>query len=175
MIAKMSKLTLLVYHKEYVDFLQRLRKVGVVHVVEKNSGAVEDPELEKQLQLSARYARAIKKFESLAKETAAAGNITDTKNGTPRFRRIPFPVIQSGPFSGAYSPSITASIRMPAMMTVMNAYCFLLSFSYGTNAFICKNLLSCDTYILSHFLRFATVFLYFFKKIYNFSKNAQFC
>ena len=77
MIAKMSKLTLLVYHKEYVDFLQRLRKVGVVHVVEKNSGAVEDPELEKQLQLSARYARAIKKFESLAKETAAAGNITN--------------------------------------------------------------------------------------------------
>jgi V/A-type H+-transporting ATPase subunit I len=77
MIAKMNKLTLLVYHKEYVDFLQRLREVGVVHVVEKNSGAVEDPELEKQLALAARYIRTIKKFESLVKDKpAAAGDVS---------------------------------------------------------------------------------------------------
>ena len=77
MIAKMNKLTLLVYHKEYVDFLQRLREVGVVHVVEKNSGAVEDPALEKQLALAARYARTIKKFESLVKDApAAAGDVS---------------------------------------------------------------------------------------------------
>ncbi|MBO7290484.1 MAG: V-type ATP synthase subunit I, partial [Bacteroidaceae bacterium] len=68
----MNKLTLLVYHKEYVDFLQRLREVGVVHVVEKNSGAVDDPELEKQLALAARYIRTIKKFESLVKDKPAA-------------------------------------------------------------------------------------------------------
>ena len=78
MIAKMNKLTLLVYHKEYTDFLQRLRDVGVVHVVEKNSGAVEDPELEKQLALAAKYTRTIKKFEALAKESpAVAGDITE--------------------------------------------------------------------------------------------------
>ena len=77
MISKMNKLTLLVYHKEYVDFLQRLREVGVVHVVEKNSGSVEDPELEKQLALAARYTRTIKKFESLVKEpTAGAGDVS---------------------------------------------------------------------------------------------------
>lgn len=33
MIAKMKKLTFLVYHKEYEDFLKGIRKVGVVHVV----------------------------------------------------------------------------------------------------------------------------------------------
>lgn len=77
MISKMNKLTLLVYHKEYVDFLQRLREVGVVHVVEKNSGSVEDPELEKQLAIAARYTRTIKKFESLVKEaTAGAGDVS---------------------------------------------------------------------------------------------------
>ena len=63
MITKMNKLTLLVYHKEYTDFLQRLRDVGVVHVVERKSGAVEDPEMEKQMSLAARYMRTIKRLE----------------------------------------------------------------------------------------------------------------
>ena len=71
MIVKMNKLTLLVYHKEYVAFLQRLRDAGVVHVVEKNSGAVENPELEKQLALAAKYSRMIKKFEILANDGLA--------------------------------------------------------------------------------------------------------
>ena len=78
MIAKMNKLTLLVYHKEYVAFLQRLREAGVVHVVEKNSGAVEDPELEKQLAVAAKYARTIKRFEALSKDGfAPAGNVSE--------------------------------------------------------------------------------------------------
>lgn len=78
MIAKMNKLTLLVYHKEYVAFLQRLREAGVVHVVEKNSGAVEDPELEKQLAVAAKYARTIKRFEALSKDGfAPAGDVSE--------------------------------------------------------------------------------------------------
>lgn len=78
MISKMNKLSLLVYHKEYLSFLQRLREVGVMHVVEKNSGAVEDPELEKQLLLAAKYARTIKRLEALAKDGhAPAGDVTE--------------------------------------------------------------------------------------------------
>ena len=68
MITKMNKLTLLVYHKEYVDFLQRLRQVGVVHIVERKSGAVENPEVEKQMALIARYKRTIKRLERCAVE-----------------------------------------------------------------------------------------------------------
>ena len=63
MITKMNKLTLLVYHKEYIDFLQRLREVGVVHIVERNSGVAENPEVEKQLALASRYMRTIKRLE----------------------------------------------------------------------------------------------------------------
>ena len=74
MITKMNKLTLLVYHKEYVDFLQRLRDVGVVHIVERKSGAVEDPEVEKQMALSARYMRTIKRFERCAVEQLSPAN-----------------------------------------------------------------------------------------------------
>ena len=78
MISKMNKLSLLVYHKEYLSFLQRLREVGVMHVVEKNSGAVEDPELEKQLLLAAKYARTITRLEALAKDGhAPAGYVTE--------------------------------------------------------------------------------------------------
>ena len=41
MIAKMKKLTFLIYHKEYESFLQDLREVGVVHIVERKSGEIE--------------------------------------------------------------------------------------------------------------------------------------
>lgn len=34
MITKMKKLTFLVYHKEYEEFLNSLRELGVVHIVE---------------------------------------------------------------------------------------------------------------------------------------------
>lgn len=34
MITKMKKLTFLAYHKEYEDFLNSLRELGVVHIVE---------------------------------------------------------------------------------------------------------------------------------------------
>ena len=64
MITKMNKLMLLIYHKEYTAFLERLRNLGVVHIAEKNSGAVNDPELERLLNLSARYKQAMKRFES---------------------------------------------------------------------------------------------------------------
>ena len=39
MITKMKKLTFLVYHKEYEAFLNSLRELGVVHIVEKQQGA----------------------------------------------------------------------------------------------------------------------------------------
>ena len=85
MIAKMNKLTLLVYHKEYTAFLQRLRDIGVVHIVEKNSGAVEDPELEKQLAVAAKYARTIKRFEALSKDGfAPAGDVSEAAASVER-------------------------------------------------------------------------------------------
>ena len=77
MITKMNKLTLLVYHKEYTAFLERLREVGVVHIVEREKGGVEDPELEKQLALAGRYARTIKRLEQCAVEQhAPAGELS---------------------------------------------------------------------------------------------------
>ena len=69
MITKMKKLTLLVYHKEYAAFLEKLREVGVVHIQERESGAVESPEMEQKLSAAARYTRIVKRLEACATET----------------------------------------------------------------------------------------------------------
>ena len=78
MITKMKKLALLVYHKEYAAFLEKLREVGVVHIQERVSGSMEDPEMEQKMAVAARYARIIKRLEACAPETLEpAGNPAD--------------------------------------------------------------------------------------------------
>ena len=52
MITKMKKLTFLAYHKEYEDFLNSLRELGVVHIVEKQQGIAENAELQDSIRLS---------------------------------------------------------------------------------------------------------------------------
>ncbi|MBN1598279.1 MAG: hypothetical protein JW894_08290 [Bacteroidales bacterium] len=41
----MKKYSFLVYHKEYIEFLEELQKLGVVHVIEKETGEIEDEEI----------------------------------------------------------------------------------------------------------------------------------
>lgn len=62
MIAKMKKLTFLVYHKEYEAFLKSIREAGVIHVEELDSGNVENPELEKKLDLAKKIEEAISRL-----------------------------------------------------------------------------------------------------------------
>ena len=64
MITKMKKLTFLVYHKEYEAFLNSLRELGVVHIVEKQQGAAENAELQDNIRLSARLAAALKLLQT---------------------------------------------------------------------------------------------------------------
>ena len=42
MITRMKKLTFLVYHKEYEAFLEQIRELGVVHIVEKQCGEMDE-------------------------------------------------------------------------------------------------------------------------------------
>lgn len=66
MISKMNKLTMLVYHKEYEAFLEKLRDAGVVHIVERGSGAADTSEVQELLAEYNRYSRMIKNLELLA-------------------------------------------------------------------------------------------------------------
>lgn len=54
MITKMKKLTFLIYHKEYETFLQRIRELGVVHIVEKQCGEL-DEDMQRFVQKKALY------------------------------------------------------------------------------------------------------------------------
>ncbi len=63
MIAPMNKYSFWVFHKEYDQFLEKLRNIGVVHVQEK--GAQEDEKLNTQLKQLQRYNAALKGLEKL--------------------------------------------------------------------------------------------------------------
>lgn len=60
MITKMKKLTFLVYHKEYEQFLNSLRELGVVHIVEKQQGTADNSELQENIRLSNRLMASLK-------------------------------------------------------------------------------------------------------------------
>jgi V/A-type H+-transporting ATPase subunit I len=65
MIAKMKKLTFLVYHKEYESFLERLRQLGVVHIAERQRGEP-DENLQQRVQTRAAYKTLMQQMMALA-------------------------------------------------------------------------------------------------------------
>ena len=71
MITRMKKLTFLVFYKEYQEFLERMGELGVLHVVQKQQGALDNTEVQEQMRLLSRYAAAI---EALEKVEAASPN-----------------------------------------------------------------------------------------------------
>lgn len=87
MIAKMKKLTFLVYHKEYDAFLKSIRDLGVVHVATKAQGSAENAALQESIRLSARYAAAIKMLQGLNVQPAAA-HTGDAGKGTETLAEI---------------------------------------------------------------------------------------
>ena len=71
MIARMKKLSFLIYHKEYEAFLEQLRALGVVHVVEQQRGEM-DETLQQALQRRASYKTIFQEMQTRAGEKADA-------------------------------------------------------------------------------------------------------
>ncbi|WP_367279733.1 V-type ATP synthase subunit I [uncultured Bacteroides sp.] len=67
MITRMKKLTFLIFHKDYETFLQQIRELGVVHVVEKQCGEM-DEHLQLYLQKRAFYKNLLREMDSLAEK-----------------------------------------------------------------------------------------------------------
>ena len=69
MITKMKKYTFLIFHKDYHSFLYALRELGVVHVVEKQHGAVdENSELYGFIQNGQRFSSVIKSLKKIEED-----------------------------------------------------------------------------------------------------------
>ncbi|MCD8261897.1 MAG: V-type ATP synthase subunit I [Bacteroides sp.] len=79
MITKMKKVTFLVYHKEYHDFLQDIRDLGVVHVAERQQGTPESAELQDSIRLSSRFTSTIRFLGSLGAEPAVDAQVSPVK------------------------------------------------------------------------------------------------
>lgn len=75
----MKKLTFLVYHKEYDEFLHSLRELGVVHIVEKQQGVADNTELQENIRLSNCLAATLKLLQNQKHEKNA---VIATEGGT---------------------------------------------------------------------------------------------
>ena len=80
MITRMKKLSFLIHSKEYDEFLEQLRSLGVVHVVQKQAGAVQDESLQEDLNLLSRYKNALKVLETVPMGTVPFGTVLSTES-----------------------------------------------------------------------------------------------
>ena len=60
---------MLVYHKEYNTFLEKLRSAGVVHIEQRNADIAESPEIQKLQAEYSMYVRLVASLEKLASES----------------------------------------------------------------------------------------------------------
>lgn len=90
MITKMKKLVFLAYHKDYQDFLNSLRELGVVHVVEKQQGVLDNTQLQDDIRLSNRLTAALKMLNNLklGKEVVIAKEGGTSEQGMITLDRI---------------------------------------------------------------------------------------
>ena len=77
MITRMKKLTFLVFYKEYQEFLERMGELGVLHVVQKQQGALDNVEVQEQMRLLSRYAAAIEALSKVASEPSENSAFSD--------------------------------------------------------------------------------------------------
>lgn len=77
MITRMKKLTFLVFYKEYQEFLECMGELGVLHVVQKQQGALDNAEVQEQMRLLSRYAAAIEALSKVASEPSENSAFSD--------------------------------------------------------------------------------------------------
>ena len=71
MITKMKKLTFLIHNGEYEGFLEQLRSLGVVHVIQTQQGAVQDAALNEDIAQLGRCKTALKDLEAITAQNKA--------------------------------------------------------------------------------------------------------
>ena len=65
MITKMKKLTFLIHNGEYEGFLEQLRSLGVVHVIQTQQGAIQDDALQEDIALLGRCKSVLRDLDAI--------------------------------------------------------------------------------------------------------------
>lgn len=86
MVATMKKLTFLIYHKEYEDFLKHLRDLGMVHVVENKVNQEENLNLEA---FNAQYKQLSEAKKTLEKLIDKKNPVAENSANAERGRELP--------------------------------------------------------------------------------------
>ncbi|MDX9747683.1 MAG: V-type ATPase 116kDa subunit family protein, partial [Paludibacter sp.] len=81
MIVPMRKYSFLVYHKNYPEFLDAIREIGVLHVIEKQEGVAENQTLNEQLQLMTRIRMAQRMLKSYISDEKLLVPVSSETNG----------------------------------------------------------------------------------------------
>lgn len=82
MIVKMRKYSFLVYHKAYLDFLDKIREIGVLHVIEKSEGIPENEALMQKMQYNAQLNALLRKLQTaLPKKSAQVRQASKSFDG----------------------------------------------------------------------------------------------
>lgn len=81
MIVKMKKYTFLVYHKQYLEFLEKIKDLGVLHVIEKPEGIAENDELRDKMQTAARVKTVLKRLQALRPKGAELAPADASRDG----------------------------------------------------------------------------------------------
>lgn len=77
MVVEMMKYSFLIYHQEYTQFLEDIRNLGVVHVIEKGVGSPqEESDLQQMLQSEARIKKVVTQLCRLMDETTTLAAAT---------------------------------------------------------------------------------------------------
>lgn len=81
MIVPMRKYSFLIYHKEYLDFLHDLQDLGVVHIIEKQSGEIEDEELKANYGQLKEIKKTIQFLKKRVPEENRTGQVSSARDG----------------------------------------------------------------------------------------------
>lgn len=79
MILKMKKYTFWVYHKQYTDFLEKIRTLGLLHIVERKKGTAESDSLIEKMQFVSRIKNVMKQLEMYLPKDKKTVNVGDAK------------------------------------------------------------------------------------------------
>lgn len=80
MIANMLKYTFLVYHNDYIGFLEQIRKAGIVHIKEKEEGVIQDTEIANIVKSQQQIAETVKFLKSRKVDEAEVSHALDAVN-----------------------------------------------------------------------------------------------
>ena len=88
MIVKMRKYSFLIYHKNYLEFLEKIREIGVLHVIEKSEGIAEDDALNQKMQLKARLNALIRQLQKEIPKDNNPENVASETDGYTLLKEI---------------------------------------------------------------------------------------